>query len=58
VPSLATGVVVAVLAFIVVGWVAAALFAVLRILELVAVAVVTGWAGYRLGHWRGRSGRP
>lgn len=54
-PSLATVLVVAVLGVIVLGWVAAAVFAVLRILELVAVAFVAAWAGYRVGLRRGRS---
>lgn len=57
-PSLATIVVVAILGFVVVGWVAAAVFAVLHIVELLAIAAVAGWVGFRLGVLRGRSGRP
>jgi hypothetical protein len=38
-----------------VAWVVAgAVFALLHIIELVLVAGVAGWAGYRLGHYRGR----
>jgi len=48
--------VVAIVGFVVLGWVAAAVFAVLRILELVVVAIVAGWVGFRLGVRRGRSG--
>jgi hypothetical protein len=33
-------------------------FALLHILELVAVAGVAGWAGYRIGRYRGRHERP
>ena len=54
-PSLATVVVVAIIGFVVLGWIAAAVFAVLRILELVAVAFVAGWVGFRLGVRRGRA---
>lgn len=54
--SVASLVVVAVVGFLVVGWVAAAVFAVLRIVELLAVAVFAGWAGFRLGVHRGRAG--
>jgi hypothetical protein len=38
--------------------VAGAVFAILRLLELVLVAGVAGWAGYRLGQYRGRRQRP
>jgi hypothetical protein len=31
-----------------------AVFTVLRTLELIAVAAVAGWVGYRVGHYRGR----
>jgi Flp pilus assembly protein TadB len=55
--NLATLAIVAVVGFVVLGWVAAAFFAVLRILELVAVAVVAGWVGYRLGVHQGRRNR-
>jgi small-conductance mechanosensitive channel len=54
-PSLATVVVAAIIGFVVLGWIAAAVFAVLRILELVAVAFVAGWVGFRLGVRRGRA---
>jgi hypothetical protein len=38
-----------------VAWVVAgAVFAILHILELIVIAGVAGWAGYRLGHYRGR----
>jgi Flp pilus assembly protein TadB len=52
--SLATVAIVAVVGFVVLGWVAAAFFAVLRILELVAVAAVAGWVGYQVGVRRRR----
>jgi len=29
-------------------------FAIFHLIELLLVAAVAGWAGYRLGHWRGR----
>jgi hypothetical protein len=32
-------------------------FAVIRLLELIVVAAGAGWAGYRVGHWRGRHDR-
>jgi hypothetical protein len=45
-------------ALVVVGLVmwalAGVVFAILHVLELAAAAVVAGWAGYRLGHYRGR----
>jgi hypothetical protein len=56
-PSVATVVVLAIVGFLVVGWVAAAVFAVLRILELVAIAAGAGWVGFRLGVRRGRRAR-
>ncbi len=38
-----------------VAWVVAgAVFAILHILELIVIAGLAGWAGYRLGHYRGR----
>ena len=44
---------VAVLA--VLAWfLAGAVFALLRVLELLVVAGLAGWGGYRLGHYRGR----
>ena len=56
--GLATIAVVAIVGFVVVGWVAAAFFAVLRIVELLAVALVAGWVGWQLGvrHGRRQSG--
>ena len=47
--GLATVAVVAIVGFVVFGWVAAAFFAVLRILELAAVAIVAGWIGFQVG---------
>ncbi|MDQ3896897.1 MAG: hypothetical protein M3326_06550 [Actinomycetota bacterium] len=47
----------AIAGFVVVGWVMAAFFAVLRIVELVAVAAAAGWVGWKLGVARGRRGR-
>jgi hypothetical protein len=38
----------------VLGWLAAAFFAVLRIVELLAVALVAGWVGWQLGRRRPR----
>jgi hypothetical protein len=38
--------------------VAGAVFALLHVIEIVVVAGVAGWAGYRLGHYRGRKTRP
>jgi hypothetical protein len=52
--GLATIAVAAVVGLVVLGWVAAAFFAVLRILELLGVAIVAGWLGFQLG--RRRSG--
>jgi hypothetical protein len=49
--------VVAVVGFVVLGWVAAAFFAVLRVVELLAVAALAGWAGWRLGVRNGRRRR-
>jgi hypothetical protein len=34
--------------------VAGAVFAMLHLIEIIVVAGVAGWAGYRLGHYRGR----
>jgi hypothetical protein len=53
--NLAALAVVAVVGFVVVGWVAAAFFAVLRIVELLAVAAVAGWVGFKLGVHRGKT---
>lgn len=60
--GLATVAVLAVVGFLVVGflvagWVAAAFFALLRIVELLAVALAAGWAGWKLGVRHGRRGR-
>ena len=44
----------AVVGFVVVGWVAATFFAVLRIIELLAVAAIAGWVGWKLGVRQGR----
>lgn len=52
--NLAVVAIVAVLGFVVFGWLAAAFFAVLRIVELVAVAVIAGWVGWKLGVRHGR----
>jgi len=52
--NLAVIAIVAVVGFVVFGWVLAAFFAVLRILELVAVAFVAGWVGWKLGVRQGR----
>jgi hypothetical protein len=38
--------------------VAGVVFALLHIIELLVVAGVAGWAGYRLGHYRGHRQRP
>ena len=46
--------VLAVVGFVVFGWVAAAFFALLRIVELMAVAAVAGWVGFKLGVRQGR----
>jgi Flp pilus assembly protein TadB len=46
--------IVAVLALVVVSWAAAFFWAALRILELLAVAVVVGWVCWRLGVRHGR----
>ncbi len=55
--NLAVLAVVVVVGFVVVGWVAAAFFAVLRILELAAAAVVAGWIGFKLGVQKGKRQR-
>ena len=50
--------VAALLAISVVVWiVAGAVIALLHVIELVAVALVAAWAGYRLGFYRGRHRR-
>ena len=50
---LATAAVAIILIGVVAWLVAGVVFAVLHVLELIAVAVVAAWGGYRLGHWRG-----
>ncbi|MGI8753069.1 MAG: hypothetical protein ACR2MN_12295 [Acidimicrobiales bacterium] len=51
-------VIVALIAVVAGFWlVAGVVFALLRIIEVVAVAVAAGWIGYRVGHWRGRHDR-
>lgn len=55
--SLASVAVLAIVAFVVVGWVAAAFFAVLRVLELLAVALASGWVGWKLGVRKGTASR-
>lgn len=50
----ASGVIVALAAVALVAWIVVGLvFAALRIIELALVAAAAGWAGYRLGHYRG-----
>jgi len=52
-------VVVGLLAIGLVAWiVAGVVFALLHVVELILVAAVAGWAGYRLGHYRGRHQHP
>ena len=46
--------IVAVVAVVALSWVAALFWTVLRVLELVAVAVVVGWVCWRLGVRHGR----
>lgn len=54
----ASGALVALAAVALVAWIVVGLvFAALRIVELALVAAAAGWAGYRLGHFRG-SRRP
>jgi len=55
--NLATVVVLAIVGFVVVGWVAAAFFAVLHIVELLAVALAAGWVGFKVGVHQGRRER-
>lgn len=55
--NLAVVAVVAVVGFVVLGWVMAAFFAVLRVVELMAVAAVAGWVGFKLGERQGRRRR-
>jgi hypothetical protein len=51
--AVALVVIVALVALVAV-WIVGLAFAVLRIIELVATAVVTGWIGYHIGVYRGR----
>jgi hypothetical protein len=52
-------IVVGVLVIGAVAWVVAGVvFAILHVVELLVVAGIAGWAGYRLGHFRGRHQRP
>lgn len=55
--NLAVLAVAAVVGFVVLGWVAAAFFALLRIVELLAVAAVAGWVGFKLGVQQGKRRR-
>ncbi len=51
--------VIGVIALAVIAWfLAGAVFAVLRVLELLVVAGLAGWIGYRFGHYRGRHSGP
>jgi small-conductance mechanosensitive channel len=52
--NLAVVAIVALVGFVALGWVAAAFFVALRIIELVVVAGIAGWAGWKLGVRRGR----
>ena len=50
----AAGVVAAIALIGVAAWVVAGVvFAVLHVLELIAVAAAAGWVGYRVGYFRG-----
>ncbi len=53
-PTVAVLAIAAVAGLLLVSWVAAFAWAVFRLLELVAVAVVAGWVGWRLGIRHGR----
>lgn len=54
----AAGVVGAIVLIGVAAWViAGVVFAILHVLELVAVGAVAGWVGYRVGHFRGSRDR-
>jgi len=55
--SLVTLVVAVIVTVVVVGWVAAAFFALLHVIELLAVALSAGWVGFKLGVRQGRRGR-
>lgn len=50
---------IGVIVFAVVAWfLAGAVFAILRVLELLVVAGLAGWVGYKVGHYRGRHSGP
>ncbi|HET7721132.1 MAG TPA: hypothetical protein VFK43_14285 [Acidimicrobiales bacterium] len=55
--NLAVVAIAAVVGFVVLGWVAAAFFAVLRIVELLAAAAVAGWVGWKAGVQQGKRRR-
>lgn len=55
--NLAVVAIAAVVGFVVLGWVAAAFFAVLRIVELLAVAAIAGWVGFKVGVQQGKRRR-
>ncbi|MDQ6726914.1 MAG: hypothetical protein M3066_12215 [Actinomycetota bacterium] len=55
--SVATMVITVIVAVVVVGWVAAAFFALLHVIELLVVALAAGWVGFKLGVHQGRRGR-
>jgi hypothetical protein len=49
------GIVVVVILLVLAGfWIAGVVFAILRLVEVVAAALVAGWIGYRIGLFRGR----
>jgi hypothetical protein len=51
--------VIGVVALAVVAWfLAGAVFAALRVLELLIVAGLAAWVGYKVGHYRGRHSGP
>jgi lysylphosphatidylglycerol synthetase-like protein (DUF2156 family) len=53
-PTVVVLAVVAIAGLLVVSWVAAFAWALIRLVELVAVATVAGWVGWRLGVRHGR----
>ena len=53
------GVVVAIALIGLAAWaIAGIVFALLHVLELVAVGAIAGWVGYRIGRFRGRRQQP
>lgn len=56
--SLGVTAVTIVVALVTFAWLAATIWAVVRLLELVAVAFGAGWIGWRLGVRHGRQNRP